>query len=107
MQTGNLPKGRRLSQQPTQPLVKRQSRRKPGMRILILLVLRIFLASIATAIGLFMQLYESPLNPQVGNVQAPVANNLITVTPSTQYGQALAHLVNPMMQKHWTVLCSF
>jgi len=106
MQTGNIPKGRRLSQQPTRPLVKRQPRRKPGMRILIPLVLGIFLASIGTAIGLFMQLYGSPLFPQVGNVQAPAAKNLITVTPSTQYDEVIHHFMNAMMQKNWKVMWS-
>ncbi len=106
MQTGNIPKGRRLSQQPTHPLVKRQPRRKPGMRILIPLVLGIFLASIGTAIGLFMQLYGSPLFPQVGNVQAPAAKNLITVTPSTQYDEVMHHFMNAMMQKNWKVMWS-
>src|SRR2546421_1677121 len=91
MKTGNIQKRRRLSKQPTHPLVKRQPRRKPGMRILIPLVLGIFLASIGTAIGLFMQLYGSPLFPQVGNVQAPAAKTLITVTPSTQYDEVIHH----------------
>ncbi len=107
MQTGNIPKDHWLSQQPTQPLVKGQPRRKLRiLRILIPLVLGVFFASIVTAIGLFVQLYGSPLFPQVGNVQAPAAKNLITVTPSTQYDEVIHRFMNAMMQKNWEVMWS-
>lgn len=107
MQTENRPKGQWISEQPTQPLVKQRPRRTPAiLRILIPLVLGVFLASGVVIIGLFMQLYGSPLFPSVGNVQAPAVKNLITVTPSTQYDEVTHHFMDAMMQKKWVVMWS-